>query len=57
MFDEIDDHEDNDNKIPGEDEEPDMQFAQADDLQEVLIPVKPKKHGGLFGCDLSSVKY
>ena len=56
MFDDLDDLEDY-NKIPGEDDEPDMRFAQADDFEEVLVPVKPKKHGGLFGCDLGSVKY
>ena len=42
--------EDEIGKIPGEDDESDMSFAQADTF-------RPKKHGGLFGCDINNVKY
>lgn len=51
--DEDDDH-DGDNRVPGEDDEPDMGMDYGE--EEELVPVKPK-HGGLFGSDLSSVKY
>lgn len=44
--------------MPGEDDEPDMGMGMdyGDEEEEELVPVKPK-HGGLFGSDLSSVKY
>lgn len=44
-----------DHKVPGEDDEPDM-GNYGDEQEEELVPIKPK-HGGLFGADLSSVKY
>ena len=47
-------------KVPGEDDEPDLGMpsggADAYGEEEELVPVK-RKHGGLFGADLSSVKY
>ena len=43
-------------KVPGEDDEPDMD-PYGEEEEEVLVPVKPRKHGGLFGADLSSVKF
>ena len=58
--------EDFDNKVPGEDDEPDMGgghgglFGAVDSRhhqeEEQLIPIKPK-HGGLFGADVANVKY
>ena len=57
---EVDDFDD---KVPGEDDEPDMGgghgglFGAMDQQQEEeLIPIKPK-HGGLFGADVAKVKY
>jgi len=47
-------HVDFDDKIPGEDDEPDMNGVGQ---EEQLIPLKPRAHGGLFGADLSSVKF
>ena len=46
--------EEDEGKVPGEDEEPDMGYGEE---EEELIPIRPKGHGGLFGADLSSVKY
>ena len=46
-------HVDFEDKVPGEDEEPDM----GDYGDEELVPVRAKGHGGLFGADLSSVKF
>ena len=43
-----------DDKVPGEDDEPDM--GGYGDEEEELVPIKPK-HGGLFGADINSVKY
>jgi len=43
-----------DHKIPGEDDEPDM--GDYGEEEEELVPIEPK-HGGLFGADLSNVKY
>lgn len=50
--------DDSNGKVPGEDEEPDMGNAAdyGDEEEEELVPVKAK-HGGLFGADLSSVKF
>lgn len=43
---------DEDERVPGEDDEPDMGY---DDEEEELVPIK--SHGGLFGSDLGNVKY
>ncbi len=45
--------EDENDGVPGEDDEPDMDYGNE---EEELVPIKPK-HGGLFGADLSSVKF
>lgn len=60
----------NGGKIPGEDDEPDFGAVMGalgarvsakdyddEDEEEELVPIKAKAHGGLFGADLSSVKY
>ena len=44
-------------KVPGEDDEPDLDPYGDEEEEEVLVPVKARKHGGLFGADLSSVKF
>lgn len=49
---EVGEEEYEEGKVPGEDDEPDMGYG---DEEEELVPVK--SHGGLFGADLSSVKY
>ena len=41
-------------EVPGEDEEPDMDTYGHE--TEELVPIKAK-HGGLFGADLSRVKF
>lgn len=54
--------DDFDEKVPGEDDEPDMGAGGhaglfgAVDREEELIPIKPK-HAGLFGADVGNVKY
>ncbi len=48
--------DDDDEGVPGEDDEPDMDYGNEEEEEE-LVPIKPKAHGGLFGADLSSVKY
>jgi hypothetical protein len=50
---EVGEDEFDDGKVPGEDEEPDM---AAYGYEEELVPIKAK-HGGLFGADLSNVKF
>lgn len=50
-----DDDDENANRVPGEDDEPDMGGMDYGDEEE-LVPVKPR-HAGLFGSDLSAVKY
>jgi len=47
--------DDQDDKVPGEDDEPDMDLD--DEEEEELVPVVSKGHGGLFGADLGSIKY
>ena len=42
-------------KVPGEDDEPDM--AAYGSEEEELVPIKPKVHGGLFGADFNAVKF
>ena len=49
---EVGEQEDED-KVPGEDDEPDMGYGDED--EEILVPLK--NHGGLFGSDLGNVKY
>ena len=51
---EVGEDEFNDGKVPGEDEEPDMDTYCRE--TEELVPIKAK-HGGLFGADLSRVKF
>ena len=46
--------EDDDNEIPGENDEPDM--GNGDDEEE-LVPVKIKGHSGLFGANINSVRF
>ena len=56
--------DDFDDKVPGEDDEPDMGVGGMGhgglfgsvDKEEELIPIRPK-HGGLFGSDVGNVKY
>ena len=51
-----------DDKLPGEDDEPDLGSGGhaglfgAVDHEEELVPIKPK-HAGLFGSDVGNVKY
>ena len=47
--------DEDDGRVPGEDDEPDMGYG-AEDEEEELVPIKAK-HGGLFGADISSVKF
>jgi len=52
---EVGEEEDEEDKVPGEDEEPDMGYGDED---EELVPIKSMGgHGGLFGSDLGNVKY
>jgi len=51
---EVGEDEFNDGEVPGEDEEPDMDTYGHE--TEELVPIKAK-HGGLFGADLSRVKF
>ena len=46
-------------KVPGEDDEPDMGMGAYghEEEEEELVPVKPKRHGGLFGADVDAVKF
>ena len=52
--DEYDKHVDFADKVPGEDDEPDMGNSYGD---EELVPMRSKGHGGLFGADIDAVKY
>jgi len=49
---EVDGDDDDENGVPGENDEPDMDYGE----EEELVPIK-SKHGGLFGADVDAVKF